>query len=91
MVTFNAVCEEVYRIYRAWGFPGIGGIVDAGDEWSFFQAPTEQGGEIPLGEKPLFVNKTTGNRRVMVFDVPDMEKLQHAKPVEIPTQYLPKY
>ena len=91
MATFESVCERMYTMFRACGFPGIGGIADAGDEWVFIEAPTVKGGEIPLGDKPVFVNKQTGETRLMEFDIPDLKKLNHAVEILVPAPYLPRY
>ena len=91
MVAFERACERVYNIYRMWGFPGIGSVGDTGEEWVFVQAPEEKNGELPIGEKPKFINKETGEMRTMVFDVADMELLNNAAPLLVPDNYKPKY
>ena len=57
----------------------------------FVQAPEEKDGELPIGEKPKFVSKRTGEMRTMVFDVPDMELLNCAVPLSVPDRFKPKY
>ena len=91
MVAFETVCEQRYKTYLRCGYPGIGGIGDVGKEWVFVQAPEEKGGELPIGDHPVFINKETGECRRMVFDIPDIKLLNTAKPIDVPEQFRPVY
>lgn len=91
MISFEALCEKMYKDYRQCGYPGIGGIGDAGNEWVFIQAPKEKNGKLPLGDTPLFINKETGESRWMVFDVPDLNLIKTTKQLTVPERYRPVY
>lgn len=91
MVSFETTCEQMYKDYLQCGYPGIGGIGDAGEEWVFIQAPKEKDGELPLGDKPYLINKKTGKGRFMEFDIPDLKLLEEAKQIEIPEKFRPVY
>ena len=91
MVSLESLCEKMYKDYRQTGYPGIGGIGDAGEEWVFIQAPKEKDGELPRGLHPQFINKETGEYRCMVFDVPDINLLKATKQLEVPERFRPVY
>ena len=91
MISLETACEWMNAVYKRCGFPGIGSICDAGEEWVFLQAPEKKGGEIPLGYTPTFINKTTGESRCMVFDVQDLTLLKESKPIPVPERFQPIY
>ena len=91
MISLESLCERMYNCYRRAGYPGIGGIGDAGEEWVFIQAPEEKNGELPIDCGPMFINKKTGQSRCMVFDVTDMNLLRNTKQLTVPERFRPTY
>lgn len=92
MITFEEACEKIYNAYIRGGFPGIEAAADAGNEWVFIQAPEKENTELPMGENPLFVNKSTGDiRRMEFFNLKDNSLLEKAKVISIPDKYKAYY
>lgn len=88
MITFENACKRMYDRYRAWGYPGINGAGDVGNEWIFLQGAGVPEEEYPIGPKPIFFNKMTGRQRVFEFGNPeDMKLLKEAVKLTVPAEY----
>lgn len=87
ILDFNTVCKKVYNAYRNGGISGIGGILDAGDEWIFVPGP-DMDGDILTGVNPIFFNKKTGNVRAARFWNDDDDRLiNNSKEIDVPQEY----
>lgn len=79
-LTFEEGLKKADRLYKSWGYPGVGVAGDAGKDWIFQAKPND--GEDDLLPHPLFINKETGKLKwCFIFDKESRDRMYAAKQI----------